>query len=181
LAGGRIECLVEEEATLSTAHLHAVPAPEGLVELYAESPLPTRRGPLRAMVFREKATGKDEQFFRFTVAKSLAQLGEADVLYVLIAAVSDDAYMSRHIGNIGLKALSGKSLEDFGGYVYGEGSSVIGGAELMMPVDALASSERKAGRFQAATAYLKWLRTERPDLYRSVNYRRKSRKAAPAR
>ena len=50
---------LEEEATLSTAHLHAVPAPEGLVEFYAESPLPTRHGLLRAMVFREKATGKE--------------------------------------------------------------------------------------------------------------------------
>ena len=44
---------------MSTAHLHAVPDRESLVELYAEAPLPTRHGPLRALVFREKATGKE--------------------------------------------------------------------------------------------------------------------------
>ena len=40
-------------------HLHAVPENRQLVELYAESPLPTRHGTLRAMVFREKGTDKE--------------------------------------------------------------------------------------------------------------------------
>ena len=44
---------------MSTAHLHAVPSPEKLVELYSEAPLPTRHGLLRALVFRERATGKE--------------------------------------------------------------------------------------------------------------------------
>ena len=44
---------------MSTAHLHAVPSPGNLVELYAEAPLPTRHGLLRAFVFRELATGKE--------------------------------------------------------------------------------------------------------------------------
>ena len=40
--------------------LHALPAcDQPLVELYAEAPLPTRHGLLRAMVFRELATGKE--------------------------------------------------------------------------------------------------------------------------
>ena len=40
--------------------LHAVPDCDGtLVELYAEAPLPTKHGLLRAFVFREKATGKE--------------------------------------------------------------------------------------------------------------------------
>jgi GTP cyclohydrolase II len=42
-----------------TAHLHAVPSPANLVELYSEAPLPTRHGLLRAFVFREPATGKE--------------------------------------------------------------------------------------------------------------------------
>lgn len=115
--------------------------------------------------------GKDVEFLRFTLAKSLAQLGEADVLPTLYHAVSDDAYMSRHVGNIGLKALSGKNLEDFGGYVYSEGAMVTGGAEFMTPFDALRSAERKASRFQAAAAYFKWLKEERPELYRFATYR----------
>ena len=44
---------------MTTAHLHPVPAPGDLIELYSEAPLPTRHGPLRAMVFREKGTGKE--------------------------------------------------------------------------------------------------------------------------
>ncbi len=42
------------------AFLHSVPAAnDTLVSLYAEAPLPTRHGPLRAMVFREKGTDKE--------------------------------------------------------------------------------------------------------------------------
>ena len=44
---------------MSTAHLHAVPSKNHLVELYAEAPLPTRHGLLRALVFREKGTDKE--------------------------------------------------------------------------------------------------------------------------
>ena len=40
------------------------------------------------------ATGKDDKFLRYTLSKSLAQLGHADVLPALFAAVSDDAFMS---------------------------------------------------------------------------------------
>jgi HEAT repeat protein len=129
----------------------------------------------------EGASRKEDLFIRFTLAKSLAQLGRPDVLPVLITAVSDDAYMSRHIGNIGLKALSGKSLEDFEKYVCGEGAYVSGGNEFQMPVDALTAIERKARRFRAAETYLKWLKAEHPELYNSINYRPKSRRAAASR
>ncbi len=45
---------------MSTARLHAVKgANEALVELYAEAPLPTRHGLLRALVFREKGSDKE--------------------------------------------------------------------------------------------------------------------------
>jgi GTP cyclohydrolase II/3,4-dihydroxy 2-butanone 4-phosphate synthase/GTP cyclohydrolase II len=44
---------------MATAHLHAVPSGDTLVELYAEAPLPTRHGLLHTFVFREKATGKE--------------------------------------------------------------------------------------------------------------------------
>lgn len=45
---------------MKTALLHAVPSNnQALVELYSEAPLPTRHGLLRAMVFRERETGKE--------------------------------------------------------------------------------------------------------------------------
>ena len=119
------------------------------------------------------ATGKDDEFYRYTLSKSLAQLGEADVLRTLFAAASDDSFMVRHVGNIGLKGLSGKNLEDFEGYHYAEGAFVSGGNEFVTPFDAITSAEKKAKRFQAATAYFKWLKTERPELYNYVTYPRR--------
>lgn len=117
------------------------------------------------------ATGKDDEFFVYTVAKSLAQLGEADVLPALFTAVSDDSAMTRHVGNIGLKGLSGKNLEDFEGYHYFEGTSVIGGFEVSTGFDAITSVENRAQRFHAATAYFRGLKSERPELYEYVTYR----------
>lgn len=109
---------------------------------------------------------------RQTLAKSLAQLGKADILLTLFAAVSDDAYMSRYVGNIGLKALSGKNLEDFENYHYAEGTYCLGGFEFKTPIDAITLAEKKAQRFQAATAYFKWLKSEHPELYKYATYRR---------
>ena len=119
------------------------------------------------------AEGNDNVFLRQTLAKSLAQLGKADILLTLFIAVSDDSYMSRYVGNIGLKALSGKNLEDFEKYHYAEGDWCLGGLELKIPIDAITCAERKAQRFQAATAYFKWLKSERPDLYKYATYRRR--------
>jgi GTP cyclohydrolase II len=51
--------MATEEAALSSAHLHAVPEPAAAIELYSEAPLPTRHGLLRAIVFREKGSGKE--------------------------------------------------------------------------------------------------------------------------
>ena len=44
---------------MATPQLHALPEGKQLVELYAEAPLPTIHGTLRAMVFREKGTDKE--------------------------------------------------------------------------------------------------------------------------
>jgi hypothetical protein len=111
---------------------------------------------------------KPGEMVRFAAAKSLAQLGEADILRILYAAVTDDGYMARQMGNRGLKALSGKTLNDFDGYVFGEGAFVSGGKEAMFEFDAVSISEKKALRFRAATSYFKWLRDERPDLYKHL-------------
>jgi hypothetical protein len=118
----------------------------------------------------EGTAGKDNVLLRFTLAKSLAQLGQVDMLPILFAAVTDDSFMPRHVGNIGLKALSGRSLEDFEGYHLGEGASVIGGHEMMIPFDAVTIAERKLRRLQATTAYFRWLKAERPELYRHATY-----------
>jgi hypothetical protein len=139
-----------------------------LGELRDQQAEPTLRAAL------ERANEKRDPI-RFTLAVALARHGKADVLPVLIDAVSDEAYAWRDAGNAGLKVLSGKSLEDFDGYDCREGAWTSGGT-FSMPLDPLTSAERKAGRFQAATAYLKWLKAERPELYRSAQYRAKARR-----
>ncbi len=144
-----------------------------LGELRAQQAEPALRAAL------ERANEKRDPI-RFTLAEALARHGKADVLPVLIDAVSDEAYAWRNLGNVGLKALSGKSLEDFDAYDCREGAYTSGGT-FSMPLDALTSAERKAGRFRAATTYLKWLKTERPELYRSANYRPRPRRAAVSR
>ena len=118
------------------------------------------------------ATGKDDTFLRQTLAKSLAQLGQADVLRTLYTAVADDAFMPRHVGNIGLKALFGKSLEDFEGYHTPREPASMVALSWGLRVDAITLAENKAQRFQAAAAYFKWLKTAHPELYENLTYRR---------
>jgi GTP cyclohydrolase II len=59
LLGAHPNGVLGRRLRLTTAHLHAVPPHSDLVELYAEAPLPTRHGLLRAIVFREKGTDKE--------------------------------------------------------------------------------------------------------------------------
>src|SRR5437868_12720753 len=51
--------LGKDRSALASAFLYAVPNSDALVELYAEAPLPTKHGQLRALVFRERGTGKE--------------------------------------------------------------------------------------------------------------------------
>ena len=104
----------------------------------------------------------------YAAAKSLAELGEADVLLVLYEAIESDWYMHRYMGNLGLKGLTGKDLNDFDRYDFSEGAFVSGGREAVPAFDAIAQSERRAKRYGAMTAYFKWLKTERPEVYKHV-------------
>lgn len=102
---------------------------------------------------------------RFVAAKSLGELGDVRSLGTLIEAVQNERYMPRHFGNIGLKALCGKNLTDFG-YKYGEGAFVSGGKEAMMlNPDPLFEADRKAKRFTALRDFLQWLQKEKPEWY----------------
>lgn len=110
----------------------------------------------------------DEVPLRVTAAKSLAELGEGDAIRHLSQGMIDDSYMPRHMADAGLKALSGKRLGDFEGYDHEEGAFVTGGIELQFPFDAIQATEREVKRFSAAAADLRWLKAERPDLYKHL-------------
>ncbi len=111
---------------------------------------------------------KESTDVRLAAAKSLAELGESHSLRLLYQGATADRYMERYMASIGLKALSGKNLDDFGGYSYAEGCFVSSGLEISVPFDALQEAERKANRFAAAVAYFGWLKAERPDLYKHL-------------
>lgn len=105
---------------------------------------------------------------RYLAAKSLGELGDVRALPTLFQAVQQGSYFPRHWGNLGLKALTGKSLEDFG-YRYGEGAFVSGGKEMMfLNPDPFEAMDYRARRYTACRDYLKWLRDERPELYAAL-------------
>ncbi|MFO0950856.1 MAG: hypothetical protein U0835_06810 [Isosphaeraceae bacterium] len=115
----------------------------------------------------ERSTEKDG-LLRMTAAKSLAELGEPDVVRVLYEGATADSYMLRHMANLGFKAASSKNLNDFLGYNYGEGAFVSGGVEAMTPFDGLAQAKHRAARYSALAAYLEWLQKERPELFKHL-------------
>lgn len=123
----------------------------------------------REALFKQMRYDHNEDWHRFVAAKSLGELGDTRALRTLIEAAQHDRYMPRHFGNIGLKALTGKSLDDFGNYNYGEGAFVSGGREAMlMNPDPLASATTLAQRYAASRDFLQWLQTERPMLYETL-------------
>jgi hypothetical protein len=75
----------------------------------------------------------------------------------------------RRQGNVGLKALTGRDLNDFAEYDYSEGAIVSGGREAERMFDAVEHATRRAQRYAAMTAYFTWLKAERPELYKHVS------------
>lgn len=105
---------------------------------------------------------------RYLAANSLGELGDVRALPTLLQAVQQNSFFPRHWGNMGLNALTGKSLEDFG-YSYQEHSSILGGKEVLVYVtDPLKTVDYYARRYTACSDYLKWLQAERPELYAAL-------------
>gem|GEM_PF-6807129 len=123
----------------------------------------------RETLYKQMRHDHTEDWQRFVAAKSLGEMGDTRALRILIEAAQHDRYMPRHFGNLGLKALTGKSFDDFGEYSYGEGAFVSGGVEAtMMNPDPLATATTLAQRYTACRDFLKWLQTERPTVYETL-------------
>lgn len=117
------------------------------------------------VLFQQMTDRSNDEWTRFVAAKSLGEFGDLRALRVLIEAVQNERYMPRHFGNIGLKALCGKNLTDFG-YEHGEGAFVSGGREAtLLNPDPLSVADIKAKRFTALRDFLAWLQKEKPELY----------------
>ncbi len=114
---------------------------------------------------RKLLTGRDD-WPRYAAAKSLAQLGEKDqgVLTTLYLGLGNDRYMIRMMSNAGVKAISGKDLND-SKYDWGEGAAVSGGNEDIWELRPIHDAELRASRFQAVARFCRWLKKEKPELY----------------
>lgn len=108
-----------------------------------------------------------------TCAKSLAQLGETDVIQTLYFGAESDRYMERYQANVGLKSLSGRDLNDFAdetdGYQWSEGAFVSGGNEYRRMLQPIVDAELKASRYTALAAWARWLKVERSELYAELD------------
>jgi hypothetical protein len=112
---------------------------------------------------------KQPKNVRNAATKSLAQLGEANVIRRLIEMMESDSYMPRYMGNLGAKALTGKDLNDFNGYKYAEGAIVSGGIEYkLLNVHPAGYHETLAKRHQAIADYSQWLEKERPEIFKHL-------------
>jgi HEAT repeat protein len=112
---------------------------------------------------------KSEDYVGLAAAKSLAQLGEADVLPILYKALGSDRYMDRSMANRGIKGLTGKGLNDFD-YDYSEGAFVSGGHEYVrLGILGIEDAERRARRFGALARYCRWLKQARPEYYKYLD------------
>ena len=112
---------------------------------------------------------RQPDYVRNAATKSLAELGEPDVIKQLVRMMADDHYMPRYMGNLGAKALTGKNLNDFNGYQYGEGAFVSGGVEAvrMHPYPA-AVHDQLAKRHQAIADYCRWMEQEKPEVFKHL-------------
>jgi hypothetical protein len=128
-----------------------------------EQKWPEAREQLYAHLGKKK--DQPDSWSRFVAAKSLGELGDTRALPTLIEAVQHDRYMPRHFGNLGLKGLTGKSLEDFN-YSYGEGAHVSGGREMLfLNHDPILTADFRARRYTAYRDFLQWLRDNRAEMY----------------
>ena len=106
---------------------------------------------------------------RYTAAKSLGELGDLRSLRLLLEACRHNRFMPRHLGNIGLKAIAGKNLNDFSGYQYHEDAFVSGGREMVfLNPDPLVAVTTEASRLTALRDFLAWLQSNRRDLYETL-------------
>jgi len=127
---------------------------------------PPAKQPLRRAMTNMKET--DWSLLRYTLAKSLAELGETDVIRTLYHGLGSDSYMIRYVSNVGVAALTGRDLNNFD-YDYGENAVISGGAEFRGQLRPIRDAELRASRFRAIAQFCRWLRYSRPEIYKELD------------
>lgn len=120
--------------------------------------------PLKACIDEES----NRALTKYGAAKSLAELGDDSVTTMLYVGLGSDDHYTRYLSNIGIKALAGKDLSDFG---YGgpwEGAFVSGPAVYRAKGDPIGKAKKRFERWRAIVAFLEWLKSDRPHLFRKL-------------
>ena len=105
---------------------------------------------------------------KLTAAKSLAELGDPEGFAALYHALGSEWYMERYQANLGIKALTGRDMKDFG-HDWGEGAFVSGGVEARRIGTTVADAEKVASRYTAIAKFHRWLDDNRPELSELLN------------
>lgn len=113
--------------------------------------------------------GSQDDGIRLTVAKSLAELGDRSVMCTLYAGLGSDNGHTRYLSSIGIKALCGKDLTDFGYEGPWEGAFVSAGQEFRVIGQPIEKAKKSLARWEAILAFLKWLEKNRPELFKELD------------
>ena len=90
------------------------------------------------------------------------------MMVMLYKGLGSDHHYTRYLSNIGIKALAGKDLTSFG---YGgpwEEDAVSGPVVIRTMGHPIKKAENKLERWKAIVAFLKWLKADRPKLFRRL-------------
>lgn len=115
-----------------------------------------------------KDESKDDRT-RYAAAKSLAELGDHEVMVMLYAGLGSDDHYTRYLSNIGIKALCGKDLTDFDYEGPWEGAFVSGPAVMRMTGQPIEKAKRISERWQAILKFLEWLEKAKPELFKELD------------
>lgn len=115
-----------------------------------------------------KDSSKDDKT-RYAAAKSLAELGDHEVMTMLYTGLGSEDHYTRYLSNIGVKALCGKDLTNFGYRSPWEGAFVSGPAIMRAQGQPIEKAKRKLERWQAIVEFLGWLEKEKPDLFKELD------------
>ena len=115
------------------------------------------------------ADGARDGKTRYAAAKSLAELGDEKVMTMLYSGLGSDDHYTRYLSNIGVKALCGKNLVDFGYEGPWEGSFVSGPAVYRVQGQPIDKAKKRLGRWQAIVRFSEWMEKAKPDLFKELD------------
>ena len=122
----------------------------------------------RALKACIKDKSKDNRTL-YAAAKSLAELGEKDVMVRLYTGLGSDDHYTRYLANIGIKALCGRDLSDFGYEGPWEGAFVSGPRVIRKKGQPIEKAKKRLRRCQAIVAFLEWIEKEKPKLFKELD------------